>query len=490
MNAPALKSFLRIIVPLAVITSALVIPIHHASAILEEALLTVFGLVPSIIIGVVNSLLSTIFRHTAESHVPIALWTLSWTVTPGGAFTPPVIDQAWEYMRNLANIFFLLILAFIGLSTILQLDSGYQKTLKNLIIAAVLVNFSGVFVGIMVDATNIIARAFLQQAAVITTPHDFGDGGISIITQLSLSIFYIIGILTYIVALIIFGFRVVALWLLTIFSPLAIAAYVLPQTNKIFKTWLSTLMQWTVLIIPLSFFLYLSSQLLNIASEKIPESMGGVESNFFYTLTAILPIATLLIGIGVTGQMGPAQAKQFTGFLEGKAKALAAAPGKRFAATAGNLKDSAFGALGSGIGALTKGNQSGFKKGYRDLNKKTGGALGKGISAGKALGSMFTGAYLAPSIIKKASGGGGRKEAAKEAKEAADEAAKEAADEAAEAAAASGTQTTGGATSTPQPGSTAQTKKPWWSPSSRRKQKGTPDQSDKTGTTQNMGDEP
>lgn len=75
-----------------------------------------------------------------------------------------VIQYSWEVFRNLINLFFILILVFISISTILQIDAyGQKKLLGKLVIAAVLINFSMFFTKVIIDASNITALAFYKQ---------------------------------------------------------------------------------------------------------------------------------------------------------------------------------------------------------------------------------------------------------------------------------------------------------------------------------------
>lgn len=77
------------------------------------------------------------------------------------------IQYGWEVFRNLINLFFILILVFISISTILQVDSyGYKKLLGKLVIAAILINFSMFFTKVIIDVSNITALVFYKQIMV------------------------------------------------------------------------------------------------------------------------------------------------------------------------------------------------------------------------------------------------------------------------------------------------------------------------------------
>ena len=74
------------------------------------------------------------------------------------------IQYTWEVFRNLINLFFILILIFISISTILQVDAyGQKKLLGKLVLAAILINFSMFFTKVIIDVSNITALVFYKQ---------------------------------------------------------------------------------------------------------------------------------------------------------------------------------------------------------------------------------------------------------------------------------------------------------------------------------------
>ncbi len=67
-----------------------------------------------------------------------------------------LVNFGWHYVAGLVNMFFILILIVIAFSYILKIESfGMKKALPRLLILAVLVNFSLLFVKIFSDAGKI-----------------------------------------------------------------------------------------------------------------------------------------------------------------------------------------------------------------------------------------------------------------------------------------------------------------------------------------------
>jgi len=71
----------------------------------------------------------------------------------------PFVTEAWEAVRDVANMAFIFVLLYIAIATILNLGD-YKKLLVNLVIVALVINFSAFFTKIIIDASNIVALGF------------------------------------------------------------------------------------------------------------------------------------------------------------------------------------------------------------------------------------------------------------------------------------------------------------------------------------------
>jgi hypothetical protein len=71
------------------------------------------------------------------------------------------ISIGWTAVRDLSNMFFIFVLLFIAIQTILGLAGGSAKRwLSHVIIAALLINFSLFLTGVVIDAGNVLAMGF------------------------------------------------------------------------------------------------------------------------------------------------------------------------------------------------------------------------------------------------------------------------------------------------------------------------------------------
>lgn len=196
------------------------------------------------------------------------------------------IPAAWGTLRDLANIFFIFALLTIAISTILGLQGyGYKQLLANLIIVALIINFSLFFTKFVIDTSNIFALQFYKGISVeesapgINHPGDTGiantfmkhlgvtnlwetdevlknlnrlnyspSGGFGLMFLYSIfvSIFFMITAFVFIFAAIMLITRGVGFILLAILSPLAFAALILPKTRGIANQWWGKLWEYAI----------------------------------------------------------------------------------------------------------------------------------------------------------------------------------------------------------------------------------------------------
>jgi hypothetical protein len=274
--------------------------------------------------------------------------TLSMPVIPGRGVA--VVDIGWMFCRDFANMFIILILAFIGLATILKLrEYEAKKILPSLILVALLINFSPVLVGFVVDMGNLITKFFIDRFSfsgenlrryawdipfnyfknsILDMFTKWGDireqAGViigTILYGLAIFLFNGFGVLILFLVMLIFFLRVIMLWVLSIVSPIAFLSRALPPTptvKKIFPSifhwdeWWEKLLQWTIIGIPVGFSLILSSVIFTsgqIFSDKLPSTLnapsdinfeGSISGLSAFLAGIFAPFAGLVImGLGV-----------------------------------------------------------------------------------------------------------------------------------------------------------------------------------------------
>ncbi len=280
------------------------------------------------VFGAINFAFSALLIFIVRSAMAIP-------ITP---VNQPIVAVGWEICRDLANAVFILVLAFIGLATILKVkDYEAKKLLPTLIIIAVLINFSGVLVGFVVDMGNIITNFFIskigtfnglneQMNSVVNTDNILNllsssdvlaDAVAMVAKLLVMCIYYVITVLVLFIIMLLFVARSVVLWIIAILAPLAFASYVLPSARKLWNEWWKNLVQWAIMGIPISFFLYLSGKLLEDPAAQ--NSLAGLTNQFTAVqyvgdilstiLSKVVALAMLMLGVMLSVQFAPAGAQ-------------------------------------------------------------------------------------------------------------------------------------------------------------------------------------
>lgn len=198
-----------------------------------------------------------------------------------------VVTIGWAVTRDIANMFLVVALLVIAFATILNINS-YQASslLKQFFFSAILVNFSKMICGLMIDASQVVMMTFVsgysetaagnfiklfkvdewlqlalgtakQQAPGLTgttggavnaaasaatwvASTDFFTG---IATNIFTAVISFIGILAILSLDIILVVRIVTIWFLIVAAPIAFVAKVLPVTKGFSSQWWSAFMK-------------------------------------------------------------------------------------------------------------------------------------------------------------------------------------------------------------------------------------------------------
>lgn len=308
------------------------IPLHYAYAWPWDALVDLWNWIQTlplkilvmILAGVIFIIMLTlgfIYYCLATVLTWLIGVTLQIGITPGGANnTPPIITQSWGFTKDLVSMIFILILVFIGLATVLRIrEYEAKKLLPLLILMTILINFSGVIVGFVVDISNIVTNFFVDSIvadglngleevwsdasgyigdAIQNTFLNFGDWQSQIgdalgtvVYGISLIVFYLFALLVFFVLCLLFLVRVLILWLLVILAPVAFGCYILPATKKFWNQWWQQLIQWSIIGIPIGFFLYISDRMMDtefFGTDPNIGNMGGAMSSAQSSMAEII----------------------------------------------------------------------------------------------------------------------------------------------------------------------------------------------------------
>jgi len=315
----------------------------HASVFYDDIYDGIIRAIPKLIINVALIVSTSILNFS--------MGLLSWVtgpdfigmgaadVTEGSATYNFIVAAGWGIVRNLANAALIIGLVYIAINVILgNEESSIKKTLINFILIALLINFTPVICGFIIDGSNIVMNSFLtggsgsNYATAIKTAFDSNNNGSDDIwSKLAsgaiITIFALIASVIYLLYTALFALRHIMLWILVIVSPIAFATKVFPKSEYLTKffpsitywnEWWSQFIQWCVIGIPAGFFMYLSNQLM----AKIGSSGGVIVSTSSVAgsspilqeiLPYIIPFAFLIVGFFITISAGQQAASSTVG---------------------------------------------------------------------------------------------------------------------------------------------------------------------------------
>ncbi|MFA6393895.1 MAG: hypothetical protein WCW25_03430 [Patescibacteria group bacterium] len=329
----------------------------------------VLGTVSNAVGGVVATLIAIIalLVSSALGLLSTLLIQVLINIASYSSFTgAQAVITGWVIIRDICNMFFILILLIIAFATILRVESyNIKKTLPKLLIMAVLINFSKTIFGLITDSAQIVmmtfVNAFSQGAGFFVNMLNIVDiyKGVALSgtgwENWKVAATLILAVIASIVTVIILGVmiavltvRIVMIWIYTIFSPLVFLGFAFPPIAKYTgQIWQDFIKQ--VIVGPvLAFFIWLalttqqSTPLVNQTTVCAGVAEFFCEGNF---QKFIITIGLLMGGMMAAQQMGGAAAS-----IAGKglnwAKAVAGTPGKLALGTpgwvAGKIKMGAF----------------------------------------------------------------------------------------------------------------------------------------------------
>jgi len=278
----------------------------------------------------------------------------------------PIVQTGWDITKNLANMFFALILLIISFATILRIESyGIKQVLPRLIIAALLINFSLVIGGVVIDFTQVLTKYFVDAAlqgtngkslsatiaqklqvtqGILATKDESKtppiseslDGSAAAIGGLFAgTIVILIAAFVFFAAALFFIVRYIALLFLLILAPLAWFFYIVPFTKKYWDMWWSTFFKWAFFAPAYAFFLYLSMVIIksDVMSKVGISTQGASDVGFGRYTIPMLINYTIMIGfllgsIIVAQKVGVMGAGAAMGMVKGAGKGFGRMTGR------------------------------------------------------------------------------------------------------------------------------------------------------------------
>ena len=279
--------------------------------------------------------------------------------------------QGWDFFRNIANAIFAVIFLWIIFSQISNVgvsNYGIKKILPRLIIGALLVNLSYYLCQIFVDLSNILGHtlkdALESGAGEIGTESEaagwisstaaalVGVGGVAAFAALAIGIPTLAaGFLAIMTVFIILVVRQAGIILLISMSPIAFAAWLLPNTEDLFKKWMK-MFRGLLLVFPIISLLYGAGKL---AGAVLASSATVDPNNPDETLQLVALAATTMPLIATPFVLQNSLSS--LGSIGAKIGKMSAGAHSRFA---GNIKGTAKGRVDNSVIGDTKRKYSDF----------------------------------------------------------------------------------------------------------------------------------
>ena len=274
----------------------------------------------NIFVGAIITLFTNILKFVLKLLILVFWWVLYGLPKNLGGYTHfAPIQTMWKIFINYADLGIVLGMIFSSIATFFGIEKySYRKMFPRLIILALIVNFSLVFIGIVVDLSNYLTFIFLPG----------GDGSslasflLSVINNIicafrsvdepfsylaaaslgliitSIMIFQFIGLIWFVIT------RYVTILICAATSPLAALGIALdvPPTKGIVELWRNKLTEALVNIVILSIAFYFSLTITsNIANEVVNTKQGIIPliaySFFVIALFQLVRIVGKAVGV-------------------------------------------------------------------------------------------------------------------------------------------------------------------------------------------------
>lgn len=236
---------------------------------------------------------------------------------------PDFINSSWTIVRDFSNMIFIFILLYTGIMTMFG-AADWRKVILQVVVIALLINFSLFFTKVIIDAGNVFAVgiknaiggpsisisaglvAGFQPQKFLTYAGAAANAGDAIIVFVVATV--VSGFAAYVIfkAALLFLGRLIGFWFLMIASPFAFISTTLPKGNK-FQSWLESLLGLSFAAPVFLFFIYLILLVIQSGGgilSKFPSTgIGWFEKLLGPTIVAILIVVALKKSLEFTESM-------------------------------------------------------------------------------------------------------------------------------------------------------------------------------------------
>ena len=223
----------------------------------------------------------------------VLVWVAQWS----SFIKAPAVVLGWKIVRDICNMFFVVIMLIIAFATVLRVkEYSYEKLLPKLIIMAILINFSKMICGLLIDVSQVVMLTFVNSfkdvaGANLTTilgldkltsmgtnaaavdDKTTGVTSWSIMGAYVLALVYvIIALITIVTMVIMLAIRIVMIWIYVVLSPMAYLLGAFPAGKKYSSKWWHDFTSNLIVGPILAFFIWLSFAALGTGQDTVGSS--------------------------------------------------------------------------------------------------------------------------------------------------------------------------------------------------------------------------
>jgi len=336
----------------------------------------------------------------------LATKVMDWPITNSSSSdgAAKAFADGWAQSRDLANMLIVLGFVIVGIATSLRIrEYEAKKALWPLIIVALLVNFSGLICGVLIDASNITVKGLLSGGAptmgtaMVQIARDASVKGICPFATKALGpslwgymlasmefavIFYALGAGLLLMAFMMIA-RYAVLGILFMLAPLAFAfwAFPFPKSKELASKWWSHFLKWCFIGVGLAYFLNIAATIMKgFQSSGVLTSDSPITNMAFYFFVVIMVI---VVGVYVSAKSSGALGVAVKGLAMGGIGLALGAAGKVASLAAnksglsrlGNNMKNAAGSAMERVGLRQKGTTAGNAESEISARQKTVGNL-------------------------------------------------------------------------------------------------------------------
>ncbi|MFA6322523.1 MAG: hypothetical protein WCX71_03520, partial [Candidatus Buchananbacteria bacterium] len=235
-----------------------------------------------------------------EGHVIVMLSRIMLSLMSYNGFVQAyAVTAGWTIVRDVANMFFILVLLALSIGTILKIESyNFKRLLPKVLLMAVLVNFSRTICGLMIDFAQVVMMTFAVSFASVAGAADLmatlhitdminysgknisgakvADGSM-VVTGMLAVVLLLIAMLVILVMTVVILMRMIMLWILLVLSPLPFILSAFPAGQRYAQQWWTEFTKYVIVGPVMAFFLWLS---FAVASKGFSdETLGGTSAS-------------------------------------------------------------------------------------------------------------------------------------------------------------------------------------------------------------------